>query len=289
MITLSSLLSLLAEPFIQRAFLVGIIIAVASSVLGVFIVLKKISLIGDGLAHTAFGGLALGYYLDVVPLWAAAVVVVIGAIGITKSTRSKKISGDAAVAVILQLGLASGIVLLSLSRGFGVNLDSLLFGSILLVDYSQILVAGVVLALILGLVIAFYKELQYATFDEAQARASGINTSLFDYLISVLAGIVVIASIPIVGVLLISAMIVLPALMSLQVSSSFRHTLLLSPVFGSISVVVGMLLSIVLDTASGATIVLTAILGLILILGFKRIGSATRQWAPHPNLQQGSP
>jgi zinc transport system permease protein len=288
MTTLSSLLSLLAEPFIQRAFLVGIIIAVASSVLGVFIVLKKISLIGDGLAHTAFGGLALGYYLDIVPLWAAAVVVVLGAIGITKTTRSKKISGDAAVAVILQLGLASGIVLLSLARGFGVNIDSLLFGSILLVDYTQILVAGVVLTLILGVVIAFYKELQYATFDEAQARASGINTSIFDYLISVLAGIVVIASIPIVGVLLISAMIVLPALMSLQVSASFRRTLLLSPVFGTVSVVVGMLLSIVLDTASGATIVLTAILGLILILGFKRISITPKLRAPR-SLSQGPP
>ena len=288
MTTLSGLLSLLAEPFIQRAFLVGIIIAVASSVLGVFIVLKKISLIGDGLAHTAFGGLALGYYLDVVPLWAAAVVVVLGAIGITKTTRSKRISGDAAVAVILQLGLASGIVLLSLARGFGVNIDSLLFGSILLVDSTQILVAVVVLALILGVVVAFYKEMQYATFDEAQARAAGINTSLFDYLISVLAGIVVIASIPIVGVLLISAMIVLPALMSLQVSGSFRRTLLLSPVFGTISVVVGMFLSIILDTASGATIVLTAILGLILILGFKKIGSVTKQRAPHTSLPKGT-
>jgi zinc transport system permease protein len=281
-------MSLLSEPFIQRAFLVGIIIAVATSVLGVFIVLKKISLIGDGLAHTAFGGLALGYYLNVVPLWAAAVVVVLGAIGITKSTRSKKISGDAAVAVILQLGLASGIVLLSLARGFGVNIDSLLFGSILLVDNTQILVAGVVLTLILGVVVAFYKELQYATFDEAQARASGINTSFFDYLISVLAGIVVIASIPIVGVLLISAMIVLPALLSLQVSGSFRHTLLLSPVFGVISVVVGMLLSIILDTASGATIVLTAILSLILVLGFKRISATSRQRAPL-TLQLASP
>jgi zinc transport system permease protein len=260
----------------------------ASSVLGVFIVLKKISLIGDGLAHTAFGGLALGYYLDVVPLWAAAVVVVLGAIGITKTTRSKRISGDAAVAVILQLGLASGIVLLSLARGFGVNIDSLLFGSILLVDSTQILVAVVVLALILGVVVAFYKEMQYATFDEAQARAAGINTSLFDYLISVLAGIVVIASIPIVGVLLISAMIVLPALMSLQVSGSFRRTLLLSPVFGTVSVVAGMFLSIVLDTASGATIVLTAILGLILILGFKRIGSATKQRVPRPSPPQGT-
>ena len=100
------------------------------------------------------------------------------------------------MAVILQFGLASGIVLLNLGRGFGVNIDSLLFGSILLVETTQIFMTRVVLALILGVVFAFYKEMQYATFDEAQARGAGINTSLFDYLISILSGIVVIARVP---------------------------------------------------------------------------------------------
>ena len=269
--TISDVLSLLAQPFIQRAFLVGILIAVMSSLLGVFIVLKRLSLIGDGLSHTAFGGLSLGYYLGVVPLWAAAVVVVLGALGITKATRSRRISGDAAVAVILQLGLASGIVLLSLSRGFGVNIDSLLFGSILLVDATQVLVATVVLVFVAAVVVAYYRELQYTAFDDAQARAAGVNTTFLDYLLSVLAGIVVIASIPIVGVLLISAMLVLPALMSIQVSRSFKGTLLLSPVFGVISVGLGMFFSIVIDSASGATIVLTAILVFLVIIGLKRI------------------
>jgi len=269
--TISDVLSLLAQPFIQRAFLVGILIAVMSSLLGVFIVLKRLSLIGDGLSHTAFGGLSLGYYLGVVPLWAAAVVVVLGALGITKATRSRRISGDAAVAVILQLGLASGIVLLSLSRGFGVNIDSLLFGSILLVDATQVLVATVVLVFVAAVVVVYYRELQYTAFDDAQARAAGVNTTFLDYLLSVLAGVVVIASIPIVGVLLISAMLVLPALMSIQVSRSFKGTLLLSPVFGVISVGLGMFFSIVIDSASGATIVLTAILVFLVIMGLKRI------------------
>lgn len=269
--TVSDVLGLLAQPFIQRAFFVGVLIAVMSSLLGVFIVLKRLSLIGDGLAHTAFGGLSLGYYLNVVPLWAAAVVVVLGALGITKATRSRRISGDAAVAVILQLGLASGIVLLSLARGFGVNIDSLLFGSILLVDSTQVLVAVVVLLFVTAVVVAYYRELQYTAFDDSQARAAGVNTTFLDYLLSVLAGVVVIASIPIVGVLLISAMLVLPALMSIQVSRSFKQTLLLSPVFGVISVGLGMLFSIVLDSASGATIVLTAILVFLVIMGLKRI------------------
>ena len=144
MIILNSLLSLLQADFVQRAFIISIIIAVLSSVLSIFIVLKKLSLIGDGLSHTAFGGIALGYYLNFIPLWVAGVTVILGSLGITKAIRSTKISSDAAVAVFLQLGLAGGIVLISVARGFGVSLESLLFGSVLLVDYSQITIAIVV-------------------------------------------------------------------------------------------------------------------------------------------------
>src|SRR6267143_6240059 len=184
-ITLETFLALLSAGFIQRAFIIGTIIAVLSSMLSVFVVLKRVSLIGDGLAHTAFGGLALGYclsslsyfsaalgtYLDVFPIWVAAIVVVLGSVGITKAIRSAKVAGDAAVALFLQLGLAFGIVLLSLSRGFGINLESLLFGSILLVTSNQIILASAILAITLGLIFVFFKELVYTTFDEVQARA----------------------------------------------------------------------------------------------------------------------
>jgi len=267
-----SLLSLLSAGFIQRAFAIGIIIGLVSSVLSIFIVLKRVSLIGDGLAHTAFGGLSLGYYLDIIPLWAASIVVVLGSIGITKATRSRSISSDAAVAVFLQLGLASGIVLLSLSHGFGVSIESLLFGSILLVNIDQIITALTVLAVTLVIVFVFYKELVYTTFDETQAKAAGIKTWFFDYLLAILAGIVVIASIPIVGVLLISALLVLPALTSIQLSKSFKQTVLLSPMFGLTSVVLGLLLSVMLDTASGATIVLVGLLLFGTVLAAKRVG-----------------
>ena len=262
---------MLTQAFVQRAFIIGVIIALLSSILSLFIVLKRISLIGDGLAHTAFGGLALGYYLDLIPLWVAAGVVILGAVGITKTTRSSKISGDAAVAVFLQLGLASGIVLLSLSRGFGINLESLLFGSMLLVSVDQIFYALIVLAVTIILVLAFAKELAYSTFDETQAKAAGISTWFFDYLISVLAGVAIIVSIPIVGILLISAMLVLPALTSSQISNSFRQTVILSPVFGLISVVLGIVASVILDTASGATIVLVGLAMFLAALLARRI------------------
>lgn len=269
--TLETFLLMMAQGFVQRAFMIGIIVALLSSILSVFIVLKRISLIGDGLSHTAFGGLALGYYLNLVPLWVAGGIVVLGSIGITKMIRSTKIAGDAAVAVFLQLGLAVGIVLLGLARGFGVNLESLLFGSILLVSFDQILLASLVLAATLVIVFLFYKELVYSTFNDVQAKAAGIRTWFFDYLVSVLAGIAIIVSIPIVGVLLISALLVLPALTSTQVSSSFKQTVMLSPIFGLLSVILGLVASIILDTASGATIVLAGLVIFLATVSAKRI------------------
>jgi zinc transport system permease protein len=280
MIILDSLLTMLQQAFVQRAFLAGVVLAILSSILSVFIVLKRVSLIGDGLGHTAFGGLALGYFLGVQQLvnWVASIVVVLGSMGITKAIRSTKISGDAAVALFLQLGLAAGGVLLSLSRGFGVNLESLLFGSIILVNYEQIYIALLVLAVTLAIVFSFYKELVLVTFDETQAKAAGVRTWFFDYLVSALAGIVVISAIPIVGVLLISALLVLPALTSLQVSRSFKQTMILSPAFGLLTVVLGLLLCIILDTAPGATIVVVGLtVFLFVVAGRKLARWRTRQ------------
>lgn len=268
---LDQVLSLLSYGFVQRAFLIGILIALLSSVLSVFIVLKNVSLIGDGLAHTAFGGLAIGYYVGVVPLWTAGVLVVLGSMGITKLIRSARIASDAAVAVFLTLGLASGILFYELGRGFGVNLESLLFGSILIASVDQIWVAAAVLAFtVAGLLFAFSK-IVYSTFNDTQAQAAGIRTAFFDYLVSILAGVAVIVAIPIAGILLIAALLVLPGLTSIQVARSFRQTMILSPVFGLASVVLGIFLSLAWDVAPGATIVLSGLAILVLVIGAKKL------------------
>jgi zinc transport system permease protein len=288
MITMNTLdiLTLIQAPFIQRAFIIAIIIALLSSILSIFIVLKKISLIGDGLSHTAFGGLALGYYttsllfgglasysyyVGFIPQWVAAVTVILGSIGINKALRSTKISGDAAVAVFLQLGLAGGIVLLSISHGFGVNLESLLFGSILIVNKTQIITAAIVAAVGLAIIFLFFKEIVYTTFDETQARAAGIRTWVYDYLLSGLAGVAVVIAIPIVGVLLMSALLVLPALVSTQVTKSFRQTVILSPIVGLVMVTLGILVAVVVDAAPGGTIVLTGLAILAIVFLAKKV------------------
>ena len=196
---------------------------------------------------------------------------VLGSLGITKAIRSTRISSDAAVAVFLQLGLAGGIVLISVARGFGISLESLLFGSVLLVDYGQIIIALVIAAITLGIMFLFFKEIVYVTFDETQARAAGIRTWFFDYLISVLSGIVVIVAIPIVGILLISSLLVLPALTSTQIAKSFRQTVILSPIIGLLTVTVGLLLSLIINSAPGGTIVLTGITILAVAFVVKKI------------------
>jgi zinc transport system permease protein len=263
------LISFLNAPFIQRAFAIGVIIAVATSVLSVFVVLKKISLLGDGLAHSSFGGLALGFYLGLPPLWVGSLVAVLAALGITKSQRTKRIPGDAAVALFLVLGLGGGTILISLSRSYGFNLDSLLFGSILLVTMEQIYEALLFLVVALATVILVFKELAFITFDETQAMAAGIRTWVYDYLFSVIAGVAVIISVPVVGVLLIAALLVLPGLASLQISRSLRESMFISVVFGVLSVILGLLGSIILDTASGAMIVMAA-LGILVTVGISK-------------------
>jgi len=277
-------LALLQYGFVQRAFLIGIAIALLSSLLSVFIVLKNVSLIGDGLAHTAFGGLAAGYYLGLQPWWTAGSLVILGSMGITKVSRSTKISSEAAVAVFLTLGLAAGILFLGLGRGFGINLESLLFGSILLASTSQIFVTAAILAFAIGALLFAFPALVYTVFSEKQAQAAGVRTWIFDYLVSALTGVAVVVSIPITGVLLIAALLVLPGLAAVQAAKSFRQTIVLSPVFGLTSVIVGLLLSLVLDVAPGSTIVLTgiAILAGVLLTNSVESGLARRD-APFPS------
>ncbi|HUO42864.1 MAG TPA: metal ABC transporter permease [Methylomirabilota bacterium] len=278
-ITLNSIFTLLGAGFIQRAFIIGILIAVLSSIVSVYTVLKRLSLIGDGLAHTAYGGIAIGLAVGgLVPSLAGnayiigGAIVVAGSILITKAIRSARFSGDAAVAVFLTLGLATGIFVTSVTLNYGFDLDALLFGSILLVTWSQIYAAAFVLVVTTILIIVFYKQLLYTIFDEVQARASGIVTWRFDYLLAVLAGVAVIVSIPIVGVLLISALLVLPALTSIQITRSFKQTILLSPVFGVLSVILGLLFSVIQPHAApGGTIVLSGLAILLAALAARKI------------------
>lgn len=243
----------------QRALISGIAVAAICSAIGLFLVLRKHSLFGDAMSHVAFGGLSIGLFLNLYPIWTAYAFTLIAALGITKMTDSIKIPPDSSVAILLSSGLALGIVLISLSGGYSLDLFSFLFGSILLIS-TQDTVTVVFLSIAILLVISvMYGRLMYITFDEKQARVSGINVRLANYIFIVLAATTVVTSIRLVGVLLISALIVLPNITAILFGKGFKKTAMISMCIAIASVLCGIVISYLANVAPAGAIVLTSV------------------------------
>jgi len=220
----------------------------------------------------AVSSVVIGIY----PLWGAYIVSLFSALIITRIRQKFDISGEAAVAVLLSSGIAVGLILISLSGGFTVDIFSFLFGSILLVSVEDtILILGLT-GVILIVILLLYRELIYSTFNEEQAKVSGIPVEKINYLIVFLAGITVVTSIQLVGILLISALFVIPNVTAIMYGRSFKQTALLSSSFAVSSVVIGILLSYVLDITPAGTIVLISITILATSMGLKSLGLMNR-------------
>jgi len=242
--------------FVQRALLAGSFIALLCAVLGVFLVLRRLSLIGDGLAHATFGSAALALWLQWNPLYVSIPVVMAAALGILKLIERTRLYGDAAIGVVSAVGVAGGVLIAGLAGGFNVDLFSFLFGSILTIGPSDVAVSVVLSIVVVAAVSLFYQELLSVTFDEESARASGIQADRINRLFVLLTAVAVVLSMKVVGVLLISALLILPAVTALQFTRSFRATMAAAAVLAVLSVLSGIGLSFALDLPSGATIVL---------------------------------
>jgi zinc transport system permease protein len=262
---------ILSYGFMQRALISGIAISLMCSVVGLFLVLRRHSLFGDALAHSAFGGIAVGLFLGIYPMWTAFIVSILSALGLTKIRQRFQISGDATVAILLSSGLAMGVILISLAGGFTVNLFSFLFGSILLVSLDNtILILGLA-GSILVVILLLYRQLTYATFNEEQAKVSGIQVEKLNYLLVVIAGITVVSSMQLVGILLTSSLIVIPNVTAMLFSRGFKQTAILSMIFAVFSAVTGILTSYIFNIAPGGMIVLISILLFAGSLGMKSL------------------
>jgi zinc transport system permease protein len=245
--------------FMQHALISGAAISLVCSVVGLFLVLRRHSLFGDAMSHVAFGGIAIGLFTKVYPIWTAFIVSVLAAIGITKLREFTKIPADSAVALLLSSGLAVGVVLISLSNGFTLDLYSFLFGSILLISIQDMVTSIALCAAVLIVMSIVYRKLMYITFDEEQAKVSGLDVGKLNYLFVVLASVTVITSIRLVGVLLISSLIVIPNITAMMFGKGFKKTALISALVGVFSVLSGITISYVLNLAPGGTIVLISI------------------------------
>ena len=262
---------ILTYAFMHRAIVSGIAISLMCSLIGLFLVLRKQSLFGDALAHAAFGGIAAGLYLGVYPLWAAFVVSVSSALALTKIKQKFQISSDATVAILLSSGLAMGVILISLAKGFTVDIFSFLFGSILLVSLQNTLFILGLCGAVLVIILLFYRKLVYTTFSEEQAKVSGIPVEKLNYLFVVIAAIAVVISMQLVGILLTSSLIVVPNVTAILFSRGFKQTAILSMSFAVFSAVVGILSSYVLNVAPGGMIVLISIIIFGVSLGMKSL------------------
>ncbi len=265
-------LEILSYSFIQKGLVAGVAIAIICSLMGTFLVLRRYSLFGDAISHMAFGGISIGMLVGVYPLWTAFVVSVLGALGITKLRKSTKISGDAAIAVLLVSGFGIGVLLISTTGGFKVDLFSFLFGSILLISLEDTLLILGISAGVVAALVTLRRQLLHLTFDEEQAKVSGLNVDRLNYIFVVLASVTVITSMRLVGILLISALIVLPNITSMMFGKGFKKTVVMSMSISVFSVVSGIVLSYYLDLAPSGTIVMISVAILVGSLVAKHLG-----------------
>jgi len=255
--------------FIRRAFIAGSFIALVCSILGVLLVLRRLSLIGDGLAHVTFGSVAIGLLLRQHPAVVAIPIVMLSSLGIMKLMQKARLYGDAAIGIVSSIGIAAGILIAARSGGFNVDLFSFLFGNILAISNAEVITSIALSIVVLSVIILFYNEHFSTTFDEEFARVSGINVQKINSLLVLLTGITVVLTMKVVGIMLTSALLILPAVTALQIAKSFKHTMLLSSLTGVASVMVGIYASLVLNLPTGATIVMVNFFFFILAFLFQ--------------------
>ncbi|MEX0597408.1 MAG: metal ABC transporter permease [Candidatus Paceibacterota bacterium] len=265
---MSNLINILQYQFIERALIAGIFLGILCAVMGVFLVLRKMSLIGDGLAHISFGAIAVGIVFGFYPLITALPLVIIASLIIYALTRNHIIEGDAIIGILASLGLAIGVILSSISTGFNIDIFSYLFGNILAITQQELSFVIIGSITILSIIILFYQEFMAISFNPEQAKISGIPVTILDIVFSIITAITVLMSVKLAGALLVSALIILPASSSLQISKSFQNTILFAIIFALISIIIGLSLSIIINIPTGATIVIvnTIIFFIILLL-----------------------
>lgn len=251
--------------FLTRAFTAGILISLCASLLGVVLVLKNYSMIGDGLSHVGFGSLAVATALGLAPLQITIPIVIIVAFILLRINESSKIKGDSAIALISASSMAIGILSISV-KGVNTDINNYLFGSILSINQSDVVLSVILSVIIILLFIIFYNKIFAVTFDENFAKAVGINTNLYNMLIAVLTAVTIVLGMRLMGSLLISSLIIFPTLTSMQVFKTFKSVIISSMLVSIICFVIGMMASYSYSLPTGSTIVVVNMLCLIFFI-----------------------
>jgi len=261
--------SLFKYEFIWRAIIAGSFIALVCSILGVLLVLRRLSLIGDGLAHVTFGSVAIGLLFKQHPVYFSIPIVMVSSLGILKLSEKARLYGDAAIGIVSSLGIAGGIIIASVAGGFNIDIFSFLFGNILAISQTEVL-TSIALSIVVLLIIFFFYHEHFATaFDEEFAKIAGIDTKKINSILVLLTGITVVLAMKIVGIMLTSSLLILPSVTALQIARSFKNTMVVSSVSGIVSVITGIYASFLMNLPTGATIVIVNFLLFITAFTYK--------------------
>jgi zinc transport system permease protein len=263
-------LEIVTSEFFQRALIGGLLIGVTAPLMGLFLVLRRLAMIGDTLSHVSIAGVALGFLIGVYPVAVGLLFAIAASFAIEKLRKAYKTYAELSIAIIMSGGVALASLLFTIGKGFNVNVNSYLFGSIYTLNNTDLYVIGGVTVVVLIAIRTQVKELFLITFDEDAAAVSGLPVKFYNVMISVLTALVISVSIKIVGALLVSALLTIPAACSLIIARSFRQSVITVVIIGELAVVIGLLIAGIWNLAPGGTIVLLLIAVLLMLLVVKR-------------------
>ena len=265
---------MMSHIFIQRAILVGVLISLCAALLGVSLVLKRYSMIGDGLSHLGFGVLTVSTAIGVsMPLYLAIFCVAFSAVALLKLDSNSKLKSDSAIALISSSALAIGVAATSLTTGMNTDVCNFMFGSILAMSQEDVILSIIVGIIVAILFIVYYRKIFLVTFDENFAKANGLKANRYTYIIAVLTSLIIVVGMRMMGVMLISSIIIFPALTSMRLFKSFKSVIISSAIISVLSFLIGIYLSYVFNISTGAMIV---IVNLILFILFSIIEKIIR-------------
>ena len=266
---------MLSYPFMVRALFGGMLVSLCASLLGVSLVLKRYSMIGDGLSHVSFGALSIALAMGWSPLKVSIPVVVLAAFFLLRITENSRIKSDAAIAMISASSLAIGIIVTSLTTGMTTDVSSYMFGSILAMTKEDVVLSAVLCIIVLGLFVLCYNQVFAVTFDENFAKATGVNVGAYNMLISVLTAVTIVLGMRMMGAMLISSLVIFPCLTSMRVFKSFTSVVVSSGILSLVCFLLGMMASYQFSTPAGASVVVVNLIAFGLfsmwqVLGKKR-------------------
>jgi len=261
---IDTLQEMFSYAFLVRAVVIGFLVSLCAALLGVSLVLKRYSMIGDGLSHVGFGALAIATALHTAPLAVSIPIVVLAAFLLLRISENGKIKGDAAIALISTSSLAVGVMVISFTTGMNTDVCNYMFGSILAMSKSDVTLSIILSAVVLTMFVLFYNKIFAVTFDESFARATGVRTGLYNMMIAFLTAITIVLGMRMMGALLISSLIIFPALTSMRLCKKFRSVTICSAVVSVVCFFTGVVISYVRATPTGASVVIVNIIAFLL-------------------------